>query len=105
MAPPLTPAELREQAEKQRKFRVRDLMQEQGLHERRRKPAGRGRRRRAAKKKAKALDPLDVEAKKIAELKRRKRVMKSVKVVQAFAPAPQPEPEPEPEPQPDPDPE
>ena len=88
---PPTMAEMREQEKAARRLRVRELMQEQGL-DRRHKP-----RRRRGKKKKKKLDPLDEEATKIAELKRRKRLMKTVKVVAAFAPAPAPEPEPEPE--------
>lgn len=97
---PRSAMELREQAERERRRRVRELMQEQGLHEKARRRKSRHRRRRGVNtKKAKALDPLEEEAKRIAELKRRKRVMKSVKVVQAFAPAPAPEPEPEPEPE------
>ncbi len=103
---PLSAAELREQIELQRRRRVHELLQEQGLNEKgRRNRKSRSRRRGVSKKKAKALDPLDEEAAKLAELKRRKRVMKTLKVVQAFAPAPQPEPEPEPEPEPDPEPE
>ena len=105
---PLSVLELREQAELQRRRRVHELLQEQALHDkgRRRTSKSRSRRRRGvSKKRPKALDPLEEEAKKIAELKRRKRVMKTVKLVQAFSPAPQPEPEQEPQPEPEPEPE
>ena len=111
---PLSVLELREQAELQRRRRVHELLQEQGLHDkgRRRTSKSRSRRRRGvSKKRSEALDPLEEEAKKIAELNRRKRVMKTVRLVQAFSPTPQPQPQPHPhsqlemEPEPEPEPE